>query len=80
MKESNRSNGVKAHLLTGVFQDQEVNTKQTDLPACCKELLRLALVIISNGWCCNMIDVKTTFLQENQIKRDVLKLKLPKEA
>ena len=68
---------MKAHLVGRGCEDQEINTIQTDSPTCCKESLRLALVInVSNG-CENSFSSNPN--QGNHTKRDVY-IKPPKEG
>ena len=76
-------NGIsiaKAHLVARGFEDSEVKGRQTDSPTCSKESIHIVLAIIaSKGWKCRMLDVKTAFLQGEQLDRNVY-IKLPKEA
>ena len=53
---------------------------RTDSPTCSKEGLKLALAVIATyGWKCNVLDVKTAFLQGHQINRPVYLVPLPKQ-
>ena len=52
----------------------------TDSPTCLQESVRIAFVVIaSDGWTLNSIDVKTAFLQGKRIERTVF-IDLPKET
>lgn len=76
-------NGVsvaKARLVARGFEDSEVKGRQTDSPTCSKESIRVVLAIIaSKKWKCQMLDVKTAFLQGKQLERDIY-IKPPTEA
>ena len=51
---------------------------RTDSPTCSKEGLKVALaIIVSNGWSCNSLDVKTAFLQGDKMDRTVYLLPPP---
>ena len=70
----------KARLVARGFEDSEVKGSQTDSPICSKESIRIVLAIIaSKKWKCRMFDVKTAFLKEKQLDRDIY-IKPPKEA
>ena len=61
---------IKARLVARGFEDTDVTDK--DSPTCSREALRIIFVIISsNSWECNSIDVKAAFLQGKYIERDV---------
>ena len=69
---------IKARLVARGFEE---NTCELDKhsPTCSKEAVRLALSIASsNSWDCHTLDVKSAFLQGNQISRNVF-LKPPPE-
>ena len=69
---------VKARLVAGGFE--EVQNFRTDSPTCSREGIRIALTLIaSNSWELQSLDVKTAFLQGNQIEREVYVIP-PKEA
>ena len=69
---------VKARLVARGFEEQ--NVIRSDSPTCSKENIRLALVIMaSNKWELHSIDVKSAFLQGDEIDRTVL-LKPPKDV
>ena len=68
---------VKARLVARGFEEDLLN--RTDSPTCSKDSLMLALaLIVSFGWQCHSIDVKSAFLQGNKIERDLF-VKPPKE-
>ena len=68
---------VKARLVARGFEEDLFN--RTDSPTCSKDSLRLSLALmVSFGWQCHSIDVKSAFLQGNKIKRDVY-VRPPKE-
>lgn len=61
---------VKARLVARGFE--ETLEERCDSPTCTKENIRLALVLMACfGWEINAIDVKSAFLQGQQIERDV---------
>ena len=69
---------VKARLVARGFE--EIQNFRTDSPTCSKEGLRLSLLLLaSHKWSLNSLDVKTAFLQGEEINRD-LYVKPPKEA
>lgn len=69
---------VKARLCARGFEEEQLF--RTDSPTASREGNRLTLAMIaSNGWTLNSLDVKTAFLQGQQIDRDIL-IKPPKEA
>ena len=68
---------IKARLVARGFE--EYSTIQSDSPTCSKDALRMSLSLISSfDWCCFSLDIKTAYLQGDEIKRDVW-LKPPKE-
>ena len=70
-------NEKKSRLVARGFQEKNV-TVRTDSPTCSKEGLKVALaIIVSNGWSCNSLDVKTAFLQGDKIDRPVYLLPPP---
>ena len=69
----------KARLVARGFEEDKSQLR-TDSPTCTKESLRLLLTIsASNKWGLHSIDVKSAFLQGNEISRE-LYLQPPKEA
>ena len=71
---------IKARLVARGFEEENLNDIRKDSPTCSKENLRIVLAIISSHqWQASSLDVKSAFLQGNQIDRD-LYLKPPKEA
>ena len=69
----------KARLVARGFEEHNKDI-QKDSPTCAKESLRLTLAIISSfRWKLQSLDVKSAFLQGNQMDRDVY-IKPPKEA
>ena len=71
---------TKARLVARGFEDAEIRDRQTDSPTCSKESIQLVLsMIASKKWKCNVMDVKTAFLQGKPLQRDVY-IKPPKEA
>ena len=71
---------TKARLVARGFEDAEIGDRQTDSPTCSRESIRLVLsMIASKKWKCNMMDVKTAFLQGKPLERDIY-IKPPKEA
>ena len=71
---------IKARLVAKGFEEENLNEIRKDSLTCSKENLRILLAIISSHqWQASSLDVKSAFLQGNQIDRD-LYLKPPKEA
>ena len=71
---------IKARLVARGFEEENLNDIRKNSPTCSKENLRIVLAIISSHqWQASSLDVKSAFLQGNQIDRD-LYLKPPKEA
>ena len=69
---------TKARLVAKGFQ--EIQNFRTDSPTCSRESLRLMTIIIaSNQWQIQSIDVKQAFLQGRKLERSVL-LRPPPEA
>ena len=61
---------VKARLVARGFE--EIQNFRTDSPTCSREGLRIALTVISSEkWKLNSLDVKTAFLQGEEINRDI---------
>ena len=61
---------IKARLVARGFEETEIT--QTDSPTCSKECIRLIFaLLISNGWHCSSIDIKSAFLQGKEIEREV---------
>ena len=79
-KDSPSGKVAKARLVAKGFQDVEANSTRSDSPTCAKESLRMVLMIIaSNNWDLNSMDIKTAFLQGMKFERDVF-LVPPPEA
>ena len=77
-KVVNGNQVIKARLCARGFE--EAQDFRTDSPTCSRESLRLSLIVIaSNGWKLQSIDIKTAFLQGKGIDREVI-LKPPREA
>jgi hypothetical protein len=69
---------VKTRLVARGFEE-DLYDQRTDSPTCSKDSLRLAMTIIAaHGWTCNSIDVKSAFLQGENINREVY-IRPPKE-
>lgn len=69
----------KARLVARGFEEQNEELT-TDSPTCAPEILKITLAIMkSYGWKCKSLDVKTAYLQGEEIKRTVY-LKPPREA
>ena len=69
---------IKARLVARGFQESDDQRK--DSPTATVESIRLMLVLASsNGWKLNSLDIKSAFLQGDELKRDVY-LRPPKEA
>lgn len=68
----------KARLCARGFEEQ--STFRKDSPTCSKESIRLLLTVIaSKSWTINALDIKSAFLQGNEIDR-VIYIKPPVEA
>ena len=62
---------VNARLVARGF-GEDTSDFRKDSPACSKESIRLALALASAfKWECHSLDVKSTYLQGNYIKREV---------
>ena len=62
---------IKARLVARGFEE-DLGEHRTDSPTCAKDSLRVALTIISsNRWQCNTIDIKSAFLQGENIEREL---------
>jgi len=69
----------KARLVAQGFEEQKENNR-TDAPTCSAEILKSTIALINfNGWECKTIDIKTAYLQGENIERKVY-LKPPREA
>ena len=78
-KDSEKGKIVKARLVARGFEEDNSNIRR-DSPTCCKESLRLALIVIaSNHWEVNSLDSQSAFLQGSRISRDLF-IKPPPEA
>ena len=63
---------IKAGLLAKGFEEENLNEIRKDYATCSKENLQIVLAIISSHqWQANSLDVKSAFLQGNQIDRDL---------
>ena len=70
---------LKARLVARGFEENMLEEQRRDSPTCTKDSLRLVLSIVAaNSWNCNSIDIKSAFLQGNEIDREVF-VKPPKE-
>ena len=70
---------TKARLVARGFEEDQSQLR-TDSPTCSKESLRMMLsVLASKKWSLQSIDIKSAYLQGNDITRDIY-LKPPKEA
>lgn len=70
----------KARLVARGFEEDGLNELEKYSPTCSRESLRVILAIIAGKfWKIHAMDIKTAFLQGEQIERDVY-LKPPKEA
>lgn len=70
---------LKSRLVARGFQEDTSNIL-SDSPTCSKESLRLILNIIATfNWKCQSIDIKSAFLQNKSIDREIY-VKPPKEA
>ncbi|CAF2215336.1 unnamed protein product [Rotaria magnacalcarata] len=71
---------IKARLVARGFEEEYLTNIRKDSPTCSREGFRIVLsIMISRGWTCNSMDVKTAFLQGKGFDRDVF-LKPPCEA
>ena len=79
MKDGNSV--VKARLVTRGYEEESLNWVRTNSPTCCKESLRslLCILIASFKWNVKTLDLKSAFLQGNEVERDIF-LKRPKEV
>ena len=70
-KMINGQKKIKSRLVArGLEQNQEI--LWTDSPTCAKETLSILLIVIaSNKWKCQAIDVKTVFLESKPIEKEV---------
>jgi len=72
------SESIKARLCARGFEEDQLF--RTDSPTCSREGVRMALALIaSKGWKINSIDVKSAFLQGNNIEREIF-VRPPREA
>ena len=70
----------KARLVARGFEEIPNNEISTDSPTCASESLRLVLAIFAqNNWIPHSMDIKTAFLQGQNIERDIF-IRPPKEA
>ena len=77
-KDLNGGKVAKARLVAKGFQDPDAASTRSDSPTCAKESLRLVLMLIaSNKWTLNSMDIKTAFLQGMKFDRDVYLLPPP---
>ena len=76
-KPENGETVIKARLVARGFEEDLIN--RTDSPTCSKDSLRLSLTLmVSFGWKCHTIDIKSAFLQGKEIDRNVF-IRPPKE-
>ena len=69
---------IKARLVARGFEEESSNLDKNS-PTCSKEAVRLTLsVAASKKWVCHTVDIKSAFLQGNEISRDIF-LKPPPE-
>ena len=69
---------IKARLVVRGYEENTENM-QKDAPTCSREAIRILITIASAmHWNCHTIDVKSAYLQGDNIKRDIY-LKPPKE-
>ena len=69
---------IKARLVARGFEENS-DKLQCDSPTCSKDALRISLTLISSfNWTCYSLDIKTAYLQGDEIKRNVW-LKPPRE-
>ena len=80
VKQTDKGSKPKAHLVACGFEEDSLNTFEKGSPTASKGTLKTLLsTIITNKWNLKSIDIKTTFLQGEFLKRDAY-LKLPPEA
>ena len=62
----------KARLVARGFEEEGLQEIPKDSPACCKESLRFILAIVARkGWKAFSIDIKTAFLQGEELTHEV---------
>lgn len=80
IKGSPEGRVVKAQLVAKRFQDADVQYIRSDSPTCAKESLHIMLTIITSfGWCANVLDIKTAFLQRKSFAKTIF-VTTPTEA
>ena len=63
---------IKARLVARGSEEENLIEIGKDSPTCSKENLRIVLaIILSHQWQASSLDVKSAFLQGNQIDRDL---------
>ena len=80
MKMKDGNSVVKTRLVARGYEEESLNWVRKDYHTCCEESLRSLLgIIVSFKWNVKTLDIKSTFLQGNRVKRDIF-LKPPKEV
>ena len=70
---------TKASFVVRGFEEQKNDTSMKDSPTCSKEVLQVSLtVFLSQSWSLNSINIKSAFLEDKEINRQVY-LKPPKD-
>ena len=78
MKDGNSV--VKARLVPRGYEEESLNWVRKYSPTCCKKRLRSLLCIITSfKWNVKTLEIKSAFLQDNNVERDIF-LKPPKEV
>ena len=71
---------AKGRLVAKGFEEKFNEQIPKDSPTCSKEALRIVIALIAqNKWKLNSIDIKTAFLQGEEIDREIFVMP-PKEA
>ena len=74
----NGNKTTKARLVARGFEEHHLTKLRTDSPTYGKESLRIMIaIIITNGWEINSLDIRSAFLQEKEISRNLF-VKPPK--
>ncbi len=80
LKETESEITPKARLVARGFEEIQGPDFQTDSPTCGNESLKMILAVLSNyEWTPHAMDIKTAFLQGEEIERDIF-IHPPKEA
>ena len=70
---------TKASFAVRGFEEQKNDTSMKDSPTCSKEVLQVSLtVFLSQSWSLNSINIKSAFLEDKEINRQVY-LEPPKD-